>query len=187
MRAPAIRLSRIVLAVALVVGGCGNGSLTLSEYTEQAEQHLKAMNDRIDLLGAEWVSQTPTLEGARGYWEGRLSARTEFLEELEALDPPDEVAELHRVVLDLLSRFTAAEEALAASVDAYESITDHWQWQDSPEAQAALALNEEVVALCHAAQADFDATQTGEGFVDTPWIPDEMKEAIRVTLECRDP
>jgi hypothetical protein len=169
MRAPAIRLSRIVLAVALVVGGCGNGSLTLSEYTEQAEQHLKAMNDRIDLLGAEWVSQTPTLE------------------ELEALDPPDEVAELHRVVLDLLSRFTAAEEALAASVDAYESITDHWQWQDSPEAQAALALNEEVVALCHAAQADFDATQTGEGFVDTPWIPDEMKEAIRVTLECRDP
>jgi len=56
------------------------------------------------------------------------------------------------VVLDLLSRFTAAEEALAASVDTYESITDHWQWQDSPEAQAALALNEEVVGLCHAAR-----------------------------------
>jgi hypothetical protein len=170
--------------LAVVLVACGGGSLTLSEYASQSEALVTELLTQLDTLDAEWESQIPTPEGARTYWNHRLEARVEFLEGIHALDPPEEVADLHETALDLFNRLTTAEEALAARVNSLETIIGHGPWWDMPEGQAARAVDEEAVAICHAAQADFDATQDRESFEDVPWIPEEMKTVVQVAFNC---
>jgi len=181
-----MRLRRLWAGACLVVvvAACGGGSLTLSEYAEQAEKLVTVGRERIDALDAERESRIPTLEGGWTYWDRRMEARVELLEGFQALDPPDEAVELHRGVVDLFRRLTAAEEVLAARVATFETIADLEQMWETPEGQVARAADEELFAICHVAQAELDATEEREVFANVPWIPSEMKEVVRVTLGC---
>ncbi len=170
--------------LAVVLVACGGGGLSVSEYAGQAENLVGVLEARFETLDTEWESSVPTLEGARVYWEGRLAARTELLEGVRALDPPDAVAELHSAARDVFSRITAADQALAARVATFETITEHWQWLETPEGQAAEAVLEEVFALCRASQAEFDATKSRESLKDVPSIPSEMTEVVSVAFGC---
>jgi len=143
------------------------------------------VDQQIDALDATWDAQTHTVEGVRTYWDGRVHARAEFLKGLQALNPPDEAAELHGTVLDLFARLTAAEEALAVRVASFETVTESEQWWDTQEGQAAHAIDEEVTAICHVVQARFDATIEREVFSAVPWIPTEMRETVRIDLNCQ--
>lgn len=171
-----------VLGIALV--GCGGSSLTVAEYAAEAEDLVAEMEAGFASLDAEWESQEPSAEGAQAYWARRLEIRTDFLEGVKALDPPDRVADQHDAALDVFGRLNAADEALAARVATFETVTEHWQWVDTPEGQAADALLEEVFAFCRASQADFDATQEREILEDVPWIPSEMSEVVSVAFGC---
>jgi hypothetical protein len=173
-----------VACLTLVVAACGGGSLTLSEYSEQAADLIFVVRDRVAALDAEWLAETPTPEGVEAYWDGRIAARTEFLEGLRALDPPDEAADLHENVVALFERLTAAEEALAARIVAYESLTQHWQGWDTPEGQVAQAVDQELAALCVLTQAELDKTQSRELLAEMSWFPSDMKEVVNVVLGC---
>jgi hypothetical protein len=179
-----MRCLSVVVSLALILVACGGGGLTLSEYAAQSEELVTTLITRIDLLDAEWESQIPTVDGARTYWDQRLEARVEFRKGIQALDPPDEVADFHDMTLDLFSRFTAAEEALAARVATFETATSHAEWWDTPEGRAAQAIDDEAVVICHAAQAELDATEGRDVFSDVPWIPSEMKDVVRVAFGC---
>lgn len=171
-----------VLGIVLV--GCGGSSLTVAEYAAEAEDLVTEMEAGFASLDAEWESQEPRVEGAHAYWEGRLEVRADFLEGVSALDPPERIADQHDAALDVFGRITAADEALASRVAPFETVTEHWQWDDTPEGQAADALLEEVFAFCRASQADFDATQEREILEDVPWIPSEMSEVVGVAFGC---
>jgi hypothetical protein len=173
--------------LALILMACGGGSLSLSEYAAQAENLVAVMEAEFESLDTEWESQAPTLEGARSYWEGRLEVRADFLEGVRDLDPPDTVAEQHAEALDVFGRITDADEALAARVATLETITDHWQWVDTPEGRAAQAVLEEVFAFCRASQAEFDSTEDREALADVPWLPSEMSEVVSVAFGCPSP
>jgi len=173
-----------VACLSLVVAACGGGSLTLSGYSEQAAELIFVVRDRIAKLDAEWLAATPTPEGVEVYWSERIAARTEFLEGLRTLDPPDEAADLHENVVPLFERLTAAEEALAARIVAYESLDDHWQGWDTPEGQAAQAVDHELVTLCVLTQAELDKTQSRELLAELSWFPSDMKEVVKVALGC---
>jgi hypothetical protein len=168
----------------VILVACGGGSLTVSEYAAEAEALVAVLEARFESLDTEWESKTPTPEGARAYWDGRLAVRAEFLQGVRALDPPDELAELHAAALDVFSRITAADEALAARVATFETVTEHWQWVDTAEGQAAEAVLEEVFAFCRASQAEFDATEERESLEDVPWLPPEMTEIVKVAFGC---
>ena len=169
---------------AVVLAACGGGSLTLSEYAAEAEELVAVMVAQFDSLDTEWESQAPTVEAARSYWEGRLAIRAEFLEAVRMLDPPDAVEAQHETALDLFDRITAADEALAARVATFESLTGHWDWVDTPEGEAAEAVLEEVFAFCRASQAEYDATRDREALVDVPWLPSEASEVVSVAFGC---
>ena len=177
------RISTFVVLACLVVA-CGGGSLSLQEYGTQAEELVVVVTVRIDSLDAELDSYAQTDEGAQTYWTRRLDARVEFLEGLESLDPPDDAVELHGIVIDLFGRLNAAEEALAARVATMETGIGPAHWWDTPEGQAANAVDEEVSSICYVAQAEFDKTEGRAAFADTPWIPSEMKEVVRVAFGC---
>jgi hypothetical protein len=170
----------------VVAAACGAGSLTLSEYAAVSEELATEAIGRLETLDAEWESQDPTVEGARAYWEGRVEARVAFLEGIEALNPPDEFAEIHATALDLFGRLVAAEEALADRVSTLEVVAEHGAWWDTPEGQAVLAVDEEAIAICQAGQAQFNATGGRETLSETPWIPSQLKEAVRVAFGCPD-
>ncbi|MBT8192597.1 MAG: hypothetical protein HKO63_09180 [Acidimicrobiia bacterium] len=172
------------IALAALLTACGGGELTLSEYASQAEDLVAEMESQFESLDAAWESQVPSAEGARTYWDGRLDIRAEFLDGVRELDPPAAVEDQHAAALDVFARITAADEALAERADAFETITDHWQWVDTPEGRASDALLQEVFAFCRASQADFDATKDLEGLKDLPWIPSEMTEVVSVAFGC---
>ncbi len=163
---------------------CGETALTVSEYAAEAERLVGRMEAQFAELDEMWESQTPSLDGALEYWDGRLAIRAEFLEGVEDLNPPEAVAEQHAAAVDVFTRFEEADQALAARVAAMDEVTEHRQWLDTPEGEASLALLEEVYAFCRASQAEFDATQDREGLKDVPWLPSEMTEVVSVAFGC---
>lgn len=182
-----MRLRRIwaVVGLALVAAACGGGSLSLSEYNEQGMAVVTEMEQRIYSLDAEWDSQTETVERARSYWEERLEARVAALEGFHALDPPDEIAELHEKGLGLFSELTAAEEALAVRVASFETVTERGQWWDTTEGMAVRAVDDKIEAFCQVFQAAYDATIERMILSDVPWIPSDMKEVVQIDIGCR--
>lgn len=180
-----LRSIRAVVCLALFVAACGGGSLNLSEYNVEGTAVATEMEQRIYSLDAEWDSQTQTVERARSYWDQRLEARVAALERFRALDPPDEIAELHEAGLGLFSKLTAAEEALAVRVASFETVTDREQWWSTAEGKAVRAVDDEIDAFCHVFQAAYDATMKRMILSGVPWIPSDMKEAVQIDIGCR--
>lgn len=168
----------------LLAIACGGESLTMTEYAAESEDIAADVIGRIVAADAAWESQPPTPERARAYWEARLAARHDFMEAIHALDPPEGFAEFHNAAVELYSEVAAAEEALAARSAEFEEFIEHGQWWDTPEGRAARTLDDKGIAICQAAQAEFDATERRGEFSDTPWIPPELKEVVRAALGC---
>ena len=179
-----LRRMRAWICLTVALGACSGGTLAPSEYAEQAEGLVAEMEAQFASIDSAWETQVPTVDGARNYWEQRLEIRAEFLEGVRSLKPSEGIADQHAAALDVFERITAADEALAARVATFDSVTDHRQWVDTPEGQAAEAVLEDVFEFCRDSQEEFDATAGRESLEDVPWVPPEMKEAIKVAFGC---
>ncbi len=177
---------RIVLAtcLAFVVASCGDGELTITEYAEQVEGLTTTMYQKLDDLDVERASEAPTVEGHQALFNGQAAALQELLDGLQAIEPPNEVAELHTVSVDIMTRLTAAEEALARRAEDIETMDEMSLLADSPELLAVDAAREEITAFCQAMQAQFDETAVFEALVDVPWMPSELQEVVVVAFGC---
>ncbi len=91
---------------------------------------------------------------------------------------------MHDSAIDIFTRITAADRALAERALASETFDGHWEWVDTPEGQAVEAILAEVYGFCRASQADFDATAPGAALEDVPWVPSEMTETVSVAFGC---
>ena len=178
------RFGAIVGALAVGLVACGGGGMSASEYAETIEASVDRMEARFAAADAAWEAEEPSLQGALRYWEERLDIRTDFLEDIEALDPPQEVADMHEASLVVFNRITRADVALAARVAEYEEVSDHRQWLDTAEGQASLAVLEDVYEFCRSSQGELDATQDREALADVRWLPTEMRQVIKVAFGC---
>ena len=156
----------------------------MTEYATEGEELTTTLLERLASLDEALVAQEPTGEAARVYWEERLAARVAFLEGIGKLDPPEELRDLHETALDLFDRLVEAEEALAARVGTLQTPVSPAAWWATPEGQTAREVDQEAIAICHAAQAGFDATQKREVLADVPWIPSDMRQSVRVAFGC---
>ena len=168
----------------MTIAGCGDDAPTVSEYAAEVEQLVAGMVVGFEAIDEEWESQPPSVDRAREYWDSRLRIRYDFLESIKALRVPESVTEMHESSLDVFGRITAADEALQERVASLDSITEHWQWTDTPEGRAADAVLEDVFAFCRASQGEFDATKERAAFDDSAWLPAEMREVVRVAFGC---
>jgi len=176
------RILALLVAFGLAGSACSS-SVTLGEYAEEIERLIVTMNQRIDDGEAE-VAADPTLERAQSYATDRLDARHDFIEAFSALEPLEEVVDLHATALDIFTRLVAAETSLADLVMAADSFEEADAVWITPQGEAFRRIDEEAIALCAVVQADLDATQQREVFADMPWIPSEMKEVIEVAFRC---
>jgi len=176
------KLVIVVLVSGLPVSACGS-SLSLTEYAAELESAAAEMNGRLDDLDAE-LSGTSGLEQVKRYANERVAARYAFVDTLEELDPPAAVSDLHDSALGIMARLADAESALADYVKELPSPTDLDAVWSSPLGVAARSADEEAVALCLAAEAEFDSTEESAGFAVVPWIPPELKEIVTVAFGC---
>jgi hypothetical protein len=176
------RVGLLFVALLVAVSAC-SGGLSLADYAEQLEVLVSSMNARLDSLDAD-PQGTADLEAVRFYAIERVEARSVFLTDLRALEPPDEVAELHETAVGIIERLVAAESALADRVMTMSSADDIGSIWDTPEGVAARAADGKAVELCLAAQSEFDETADRADLKDVPWIPAEMKEVILVAFGC---
>lgn len=176
------RIAVTTAFIAIGLAACGGG-LTLSEYAERLESALFAMNIRIDAVDLQLEDAT-SVDEARRLWTERVAARETMVEEFEALDPPEQAAELHEVALDILQRLTAAEAAMGVKAAEYEDVSDLGEIWNSAAGRAARAIDEEAIAICQAAQAVFDDTVDRKILADVGWISSELKEVVDVAFFC---
>ena len=185
MKGGSVRNVVVAICLFLMMANCG-GDLTLAEYAEESERLIVTMNRVIDDLDVERESNIPTVESIQAYFNAKIAARHELLDGFQTLGPPEDGVEMHAVALELLTKLTAAEEAFARRVAAVESVDELSLLEDTPEFLAMEAIDDESVALCQAAQADFDATADRQIFADYPWISPELQEIVVVFLGCTE-
>jgi hypothetical protein len=103
-------------------------------------------------------------------------------EATSAIDPPEQIAELHNLFFDFDSEFISAQEALAERAG---TAVDWNELSNTPEMAAYRMALAEDKQSCLESQAHVNAIgEQGEAFADTPWIPTELKEIFEVVLGC---
>ncbi len=190
------RFIPLALGVTFLLVGCGGGEMSLAEYVERINvifdqgvahyEKLVASPQGLVLIagqgshlgfadqGLQLTDFTP--QDLHVALERLVEIQGEALEAAKAIDPPEQIADLHRLYFRELP---IAELAVRAGTAA-----DWYELSESPEMaayRAALAADNQV---CAEFQTKLDATAARGVFADTPWIPDELKETVNYALGC---
>jgi hypothetical protein len=170
------RLVPMALCVTLLLWGCGDGDMSLTEYVER----VNAMADRASQQGEELFAETAQITDftpqllETGLERGLREIRVPLQEAADAIEPPEQVASLHHLMWNWHATFINIEEALAARAGTAEDTAADWEaLSESPEMaayRAAIAAGKQV---CTDFQAELDATAERGVFADTPWVPGE--------------
>lgn len=172
----------VVLFAAVFLTSCGDAEPTVAEYSTQMQQAVTAMNAQIDRADVG-LEAAASMDEVLALWDERLLARATLISTIETLDPPDEVVELRAAALDILTRLLAAETAMrdkGAEFTAMEQFSGIW---DSPEGQAARAVDAEAVAICQAVESNL-SDEGGTEFGVAVWLRPELREVVDVVFGC---
>ncbi len=182
---------RSVLALFLILAtsACGSSEISLTEYVDrlnainaqgiqQYEAIIASPQGRILVAQPDQLSDY-TPQDLQIALELVIEIADEVKEVADAIDPPEQVAEIHHLIFD--PDFTFYEEALAARAG---TAADWAELSDSPEMTAFRGAYAEDKQQCADLQAQLDATAERGEFADTPWIPQEMKEIVNAVLGC---
>ena len=174
---------RIPKGVKLVPPGTGKGD---GKKLDADALVRRALDLRPDLARAFYAFQgsNASVDEARRLWDQRIAARQRFVDHLRAVDPPDSATELHAAGDDIMGRLVEAEAAMGMLAGEYETVASLGRIWNTPEGQAARAVDQEAVGICRAAQASFDETAGREVLADVPWVTSDMKEVIDVVFGC---
>jgi hypothetical protein len=159
---------------------CGGGELSVIEYSETVEALAIELSSRL-AEGDAQVAETPTIETARNVITQALDPRAEFQEAMTALEPPDEMADLHSDMVELHARIITAQTAFATQAETAPGLDE---LDRSEQAQAYRAVQTESASLCQAFQARIDAIAANPTFGMESWVPGGIKDAVEVTFGC---
>ncbi|MEE9581367.1 MAG: hypothetical protein V3W36_00350 [Acidimicrobiia bacterium] len=178
----------VLLGIALLLGGCGGGEMSMTDYGERIDAAATEASQRAEELFADavWTADA-TPRQLQGLLErGLLEIRIPLQESVEGIDPPAQIADLHDLMWDWHSDFISVEQALVARVGEAEDSVEGWTaLSESPQVAAYRSAIAEGKQICDSFQARLDATAAAGAFADTPWIPSEMKEVVEAALGCQ--
>ena len=176
-----LHLGLVACLVTVTLAGC-TSSMSQTEYANSVETLANDYTNQFEAIDARMESGTPSLGDARAAVTEGAAIRANFQQDLEELDPPEELAGIHAELLDIHGRITAAHVGWAASGETATSIED---FASNPEAEAYRTIGDaEGVGICRKLQTTFDATSERADLADVAWMPAEAKEAINVSFGC---
>ena len=175
-----------VMILAILIGGCGGGEMSLTEYVDHLNALEARASQRADALAAASEDITDfTPQHLQASLEVAVEIRMEIEEATDGIVPPAQVAELHDLIFDWQTRFMSVERALAERAGTAEDTDADWTLLSaSPEMAAYRTSMAEGKQVCDDFQARLDATADRGVFADTPWIPTEMAEVVEAVLGC---
>ena len=146
-----MRMAAAGIAVLALVAGAaacsddGGKTLTLEEYFRKVEELDAEQQEATDKLDPAFEQLAPDdVEGARDLFDQQLEVLDDFVDEMEKLNPPEEVRETHDEALALFREFREAfGDALDEAEDA-ETLDDMFAGFD----EAAFAKIEEANQKC---------------------------------------
>ena len=182
------RFVPLALSVTLMVGACGGGEMTLTEYVDrlngiiaqaipQGEALFASPQGAVLAEGARLTDFTP--QDLQIALERVGEIEVQIREAAEDIDPPEAVAGFHNLYFD--TRFASAREALAVRA----GTTATWEeLSETPEMAAYRTAVADDKQTCIDFQDEMDATEERGAFADTPWLPSELKEIVTALLGC---
>jgi hypothetical protein len=177
-------VTKAVLAgaiLAMVMAACG-GSMTADEYVEDLNALSATGRSDFEAAAATYdQAADTTLADEVAFLEQEIAIRRVFLDGFEALDPPEPIAEVHRLLGDAFVRLTVAAEGLAASAGTVSSFEEAEQ---TPEFTEYLAANADGASVCLDVQAKLDSlVASSDEFADVPWISG-LALVVQAALGC---
>lgn len=177
-------MRRTVLAgmsLAVVVAAC-SGSMTATEYVDALNALVETGRSDIEASAVAFGQlEDPTLADSVAFVEREVAIRKEFREGFDALDPPDSLVEVHRVLGEAFVRLIDAAEGLVAVTDSVSSVEEAEQ---TPEFAEYLAANADGNLACLDVQELLDdLVASGEALADATWLP-QIGLAVRAVLGC---
>ncbi|MGI9584036.1 MAG: hypothetical protein ACR2N7_00410 [Acidimicrobiia bacterium] len=178
-------MKRVLLATAgllLVLAACG-GSAGADRYVEGLNDLVATTAPDLEASLAEYEQiSDPTMEDWAVFIEREVAIRRVFGEGFDALDPPGEIAEVHRLLGDAVDRGLVATEALTAIAASASSPEEAQDTPEFAEYQAANADGSSRVCLEAVAKLD-ELAASGEEFADQPWVSN-LGVTVRVAFGC---
>ncbi len=175
-----VRCVMVGLGVGSLVFGCGEGAMSLTEYSDRLNAIGDRINPRAELLIAE-LERSTSPSDVNAAMERIVALRLESIDATDELDPPEQIADLHELFLDWEEQLLPIEEALAARARGAEGWEELLVSTEVLDYRAALVEGKEV---CIEFQRRLDATAERGVFADTPWLPAELKESVEARLGC---
>ena len=179
--------------LALIIAACGGGGeLSVTEY-------VASLNAAVDIARGEYESLVTSPEGAvllangeqlAEYTPQDLQAALGAIRDIEvgveesvgAIQPPEEVADIHIFWFNFDSNFIPAQEALEARAG---TAADWDELSESPEMAAYRTALAEDKRVCAEFEAQLNTPEENrENLTDVPWIPSEMKQVVEAVLGC---
>jgi hypothetical protein len=192
-----LRRNWIAICVAITVAACGGGGeMSLTEYVESVdaifargiEQYEAVVSTPQGLVlivgqgshlglddhGTQLTDFTP--QDLHVALEQVARVQADALQAAAAINPPEQVADLHAL---FFRELPIAELAVRAGTAA--------DWEELSESAEMAAYRKALAAdnqACAEFQAKLDSTADRGVFTDTPWIPNDLKETVNYALGC---
>ncbi len=182
----------IGLCFALVLAACGGGEMSLAEYVDRLNVAVEQARQDYGVLVAGPQGAVLVADGEQlaNFSPQDLQVALGRVREIEAavdaatsaIDPPEQVADLHHLFFDFDGDFISAQEALAVRAGTAADWRELSESEEMAAYRAALAKDKQD---CVDSQAEVNAIGEARGaFADTQWIPGELKELFEVALGC---
>lgn len=172
---PSILFVALLLALGTIAAACGGGASSLEEYFQEVEQlrgDVVRQSDRLQdgfdqavAVADSADSEEATVQAFRDFFAGAAAIFAEFVADIDALEPPDAVADAHR-------------EAVEAFEDSQVAISNFSVRLTQVESQAEL----DGLLETFSTEPAFDRFE--EACLALQEIADE--NAIAVDLDCVD-
>jgi hypothetical protein len=178
--------------LALIIAGCGGGELSVTDY-------VASLNATVDTARGEYEALVTSPEGAvllangeqlAEYTPHDLQVALGAIRDIEvgveerigAIQPPEEVADMHNFWFDFDSNFIPAQDALEARAG---TAADWDELSESPEMAAYRSALADDKRWCAEFEAQLNTPEDErENLTDIPWIPSEMKQIVEAVLGC---
>jgi len=181
------RIVVVVVCMASLLAGCGGGEMSLTEYVEQINTFAEAAGQTAEELftGQDEVEDFSPQNLAADLERGLAEIRIPLQEGVDAIDPPEQIADLHRFLWGWHAGFISTEQWLVARSRIAEDTAAGWEaLSESPEMIAYRAAIAEGKQVCNDFQAQLDATAERGAFADVPWLPSDLTEVVVAALGC---
>jgi hypothetical protein len=171
------------VGVAIVVAGCGGGSMSETEYVESLNAVVldAGLELRASLKVYEQIAD-PTLDDFIDHVERQLVAEYRVRDRFESFDPPDSTDEVNQIMVDALAQIIAVAEGLVDVADTVSSLEEIERTSEFAEYQG---VNAETDGMCQGVQAKLNDL-SDRPVIEDPWLSD-LQRTVKAFLDCGDP